>query len=133
MVKITNFDHLTMAILKFWLWSWSKMVNFDHLTTDNLKFWPWSWSKIFDHLTMTPGRRPNGQKIMVILPPPYLYTVILTLFRVLSSFPISVIFGQFMNLDMDKLQIIKYIAIKFRFYAESSLFFIFQSKRKKVK
>ena len=35
-----------------------------------LKFWPWSWSIIFDHLTMTPGRRPNGQKIKVILPPP---------------------------------------------------------------
>ena len=47
-----------------------KMTNFDHLTTVILKFWPWSWSKIFDHLTMTPGRRPNGQKIMVILPPP---------------------------------------------------------------
>ena len=70
MVKIINFDHLTTAILKFWTWSLSKMANFDHLTTDNLKFWPWSWSKIFDHLTMTPGRRPNGQKIMVILPPP---------------------------------------------------------------
>ena len=70
MVKITNFDHLTTAILKFWPWSWSKMANFDHLTTDNLKFWPWSWSQIFDHLTMTPGCRPNGQKIMVILPPP---------------------------------------------------------------
>ena len=69
MVKMTNFDHLTTAILKFWPWSWSKMANFDHLTTDILKFWPWSWSKIFDHLTMTPGRRPNGQKIMVILPP----------------------------------------------------------------
>ena len=46
------------------------MADFDHLTTDILKFWPWSWSKIFDHLTMTPGRGPNGQKIMVILPPP---------------------------------------------------------------
>ena len=70
MVKMTKFDHLTTEILKFWPWSWSKMANFDHLTTDILKFWPWSWSKIFDHLTMTPGRRPNGQKIMVILPPP---------------------------------------------------------------
>ena len=68
--KLTNFGHLTMEILKFWPWSWSKMTNFDHLTTAILKFWPWSWSKIFDHLTMTPGRRPNGQKIMVILPPP---------------------------------------------------------------
>ena len=43
------------------------MADFDHLTTDILKFWSWSWSKIFDHLTMTPGRGPNGQKIMVIL------------------------------------------------------------------
>ena len=43
--------------------------NFDHLTMVMLKFWPWSWSKIFDHMTMTPGRRPNGQKIMVALPP----------------------------------------------------------------
>ena len=47
-----------------------KLANFDHLTTVILKFWLWSWSKIFDHLTMTPGHRPNGQKIMVILPPP---------------------------------------------------------------
>ena len=45
------------------------MAIFDHLTTAILKFWPWSWSNIFDHLTMTPGRRPNGQKIVVILPP----------------------------------------------------------------
>ena len=36
--------------------------NFDHLTMVTLKFWPWSWSKIFDHMTMTPGRRPNGLK-----------------------------------------------------------------------
>ena len=44
--------------------------NFDHLTMVILKFWPWSWSKIFDHMTMTPGHRPNanGQKIMVALP-----------------------------------------------------------------
>ena len=58
-----------MVILEFWSWSWSKMANFDHLTTEILIFWPWSWSKIFDHLTMTPGRKPNGQKIVVILPP----------------------------------------------------------------
>ena len=70
MVKLTNFDHLTTVILEFWPWSWSKMAIFDHLITAILKFWPWSWSKIFDHLTMTPGRRPNGQKIVVILPPP---------------------------------------------------------------
>ena len=44
--------------------------NFDHLTMVILKFWPWSWSKNFDHMTMTSGRRPNGQKIMVALPPP---------------------------------------------------------------
>ena len=43
--------------------------NFDNLTTLILKFWPWSWSKIFDHMTMTPGCRPNGQKIMVALTP----------------------------------------------------------------
>ena len=61
--KSTNFDNLTTVILKFWPWSWSKMINFDHLTTAILKFWPWSWSKIFDYLTMTPRRRPNGQKL----------------------------------------------------------------------
>ena len=68
--KLTNFDHLNTVIFKFWPWSWSKMVDLDHLTTAILRFWPWLWSKIFDHLTMTPGRRPNGQKIVVILPPP---------------------------------------------------------------
>ena len=45
------------------------MANFDHLTTEILKFWLWKWSEDFDHLTMTPGRRPNGLKIMVILTP----------------------------------------------------------------
>ena len=72
MVNGQNYQnyHLTTAILKFWPWSWLKMADFDHLTMDILKFWPWLWSKIFDHLTMTPGRGPNGQKIMVILPPP---------------------------------------------------------------
>ena len=44
--------------------------NFDHMTIVISKFWPWSWSKIFDHMTMTPARRPYGQKIMVALPPP---------------------------------------------------------------
>ena len=58
--ELTNFDHLTTETLKFWSWSWSEM------TTVISKFWPWSWSKIFDHLTMTPGRRPNGQQVMVI-------------------------------------------------------------------
>ena len=42
--------------------------NFDHLTMVILKFRPWSWSKIFYHMTMTPRRRPNGQKIMIALP-----------------------------------------------------------------
>ena len=53
--------------------------NVDHLTMVILKFRPWSWSKIFDHMTMTPGCRPNGQKIMVALPPPNL-SLILILF-----------------------------------------------------
>ena len=44
--------------------------NFDHMTIVISKFWPWSWSKFFDHMTMTPARRPYGQKIMVALPPP---------------------------------------------------------------
>ena len=44
--------------------------NFDHLTIVILKFLPWPWSKIFDHMTMTTGHRPNGQKIVVALPPP---------------------------------------------------------------
>ena len=44
--------------------------NFDHLTMIILKFRPWSWSKIFDHMTMTPGHKSNGQKIVVALPPP---------------------------------------------------------------
>ena len=42
-------------------------IDHDH---DILDFAHGQWSKIFDHLTMTPGRRPNGQKVMVILPPP---------------------------------------------------------------
>ena len=70
MVKLTNFDHLTTEIPQFWPWSWSKKTKFNDLTTAISKFWPWSWSKIFDHLTMTPGHRSNGQKFMVILPPP---------------------------------------------------------------
>ena len=49
--------------------------NFDHLTIVISKFWHWSWSKIFDHMTMTPAHRPNGQKIMVALPPPPLINV----------------------------------------------------------
>ena len=49
------------------------MANFDHLTTDISKFWPWSWSKMFDHLTMTPGRRPNGQKNHGHLTPPIVH------------------------------------------------------------
>ena len=49
--------------------------NFDHLTIVISKFWPWSWSKIFDHMTMTPARRPYGQKIMVALPSPNHYVL----------------------------------------------------------
>ena len=60
--------------------------NFDHFTMVILKFRPWSWSKIFDHMTMTPGRRPNGQKIVVALPPPnlmdYLFLLRMVLFRI---------------------------------------------------
>ena len=52
--------------------------NFDHLTMVILKFLPWSWSKVSDHMTMTRRRRPNGQKIMVALPPPPLILLTLT-------------------------------------------------------
>ena len=65
--KFWPFDHGNSSILAMVM---VKKTNFDHLTTVISKFWPWSWSKIFDHLTMTPGRGPNGQKFMVILPPP---------------------------------------------------------------
>ena len=58
---------LTMENLDF---SRGHGQNFDHLNMVILKFRPWSWSKIFDYITMTPGRRPNGQKIVVALPPP---------------------------------------------------------------
>ena len=61
---------MTMAVWHPRFCQWSKLTNFDHLTMEILKFWTWSWSKFFDHLTMTPGRRPNGQKIVAILPPP---------------------------------------------------------------
>ena len=50
--------------------------NFDHLTMVILKFRPWSWSKIFDHMTMTPGRRPNGQKNHGRLTPSWLTATI---------------------------------------------------------
>ena len=91
-------NHFDLGKFVFWPWPWSKWVffgliscrnlrltistmenldfghghgrNFDHLTIVISKFWQWSWSKIFDHMTMTPARRPNGQKIMVALPPP---------------------------------------------------------------
>ena len=63
--KKTDHDH---DILDFDNGQIDKLTNFDHLTTAILKFWPWSWSRIFDHLTMTPGRRSNGQKIVVIFP-----------------------------------------------------------------
>ena len=41
--------------------------NFGHLNMVYLKLWPWSCSKFVDHMTMTPGHRPNGQKVMVVL------------------------------------------------------------------
>ena len=45
--------------------------NFDHLTTVIQKMLTMvMWSKIFDHMTMTPVRRSNGQKGVVTLPPP---------------------------------------------------------------
>ena len=44
---------------------------FDHLTSKTMKFWPWSCSTIF--WTMTPGRSPNGQKILVSLPPNHIF------------------------------------------------------------
>ena len=72
MVKKIDHDHDTIDFVHG---QWSKSTNFDHLTMVILKFWPWSWSKIFDHLTMTPGRRSNGQKIVVILPPPLIQKV----------------------------------------------------------
>ena len=65
MVNGQKIDHDT---LDFAHGQWLKLANFDHLTKVILRFWPWSWSKIFDHLTMTPGSRPNGQKIVVIVP-----------------------------------------------------------------
>ena len=69
LLMVTNFDHGNSSILAVVM---VKMTNFDHLTTEILKFWPLSRSKIFDHLTMTPGRRPNGQKNRGHLTPPKL-------------------------------------------------------------
>ena len=67
-VKILGLNHIDHEIFGFWpLHGHGR--NFDHLTIVISKFWPWSWSKIFDHMTMTPARRPNGQKIIVALPP----------------------------------------------------------------
>ena len=46
-----------------WEFLWLNLVvkfqvdNFDH---GKFVFWPWSGSKFFDHMTMTPRRRPNG-------------------------------------------------------------------------
>ena len=48
-------------------------TDFDHLNFDHGTFWPSLWSNISAltiYLTMTFGRRPNGQKIVVILPHP---------------------------------------------------------------
>ena len=55
--------------------------NFDHLTMVILKFWPWLWPKFFERITMTPGCRPDGQKIMVALPPPLLVILVLGQFK----------------------------------------------------
>ena len=65
--QFNDHDHDTLDFAHGQL---SKLTNFYHLTTEIFKFWPWSWSKIFDHLTMTTRSRPNGKKIVVILPPP---------------------------------------------------------------
>ena len=70
--ELTNFDHLTMVILKFWPWSWSKMTNFDHLTTAILKFWPYSWSRIFDHDTRTLAKWSKNRCHLTPPPPPNL-------------------------------------------------------------
>ena len=32
--------------------------NFDHLTSATLKYW--TWSNIFNHMTITPGCRPDA-------------------------------------------------------------------------
>ena len=90
MVKLTNFDHLTTVILEFWPWSWSKTAIFDHLTTAIFKFWPWSWSKIFDYLTMTPGHRPNGQKIVVIINETKIYKIYKIL-KIICNIQVNVI------------------------------------------
>ena len=68
--------------------------NFDHLTIVISKFWPWSWSKIFDHMTMTPARRPYGQKIMVALPPPP--DLLLFALSRIYPFPVVVDDGRFL-------------------------------------
>ena len=72
--QIRPFDHgyswiLAMFMVKKW----------PFLTIWPRQFWNFGHGhgqKFFDHLTMTPGRRPNGQKIVVILPPPKLIVII---------------------------------------------------------
>ena len=52
--------------------------NFDHLTMVILKFWPWPWSKKFDHITMTVDTRGVGQMVKKSwspYPPPPLVSV----------------------------------------------------------
>ena len=63
MVKKVDHDYDT---LDFAHGQWSKLVIWPQ------QFWNFGHGhgQKFDHLTMTLGRRPNGQKIMVILPPP---------------------------------------------------------------
>ena len=75
---------------------WSKIFDHDHGQNFKnydfghyLKFWSWSWSKIFDHLTMTPGRRPNGQKVMVILHPPLITHLKTSVGKVCPGFQIT--------------------------------------------
>ena len=60
-------DHDT---LDFVHGQWSKLTNFDHLTTVILKFWLWSWSKIFDHLT---GVGQMVKELWSSYPPPSLF------------------------------------------------------------
>ena len=62
---------LTTKIVEFWhghgqLW-------IDHMTMEIIELWPWSWSIFFDHFDHIRWLRPNGQKIVVALPPPKLY------------------------------------------------------------
>ena len=83
---IIIYIYIYIYIYIFWLNFLSKF-EVNHLDHEKFGFWPWSWSRFrpfdqsyfeilamvmvknFDHVTMTPARRPYGQKIMVALPP----------------------------------------------------------------